>query len=303
MPSVLHQILVELFRNCAELAPELLRICAGIELPHDRVELTSNELSQVTSSEYRADFAVELRDRGNATVAAVIVEVQLRADPDKDYTWPLYVAALRARLRCPVTLLVITRERAVASWARRTIELGHPGFQFEPVVISFDDLPRIIDPVHAQRLPELAVLSAMAHPDLEVAATAIEAIAQLPEEQNRLYLDSIIAELPDLMRQILEARMQGYEYRSEFARKYYNQGHSEGQEEGRKAGREQGLQAAALALAHAKLETVTADDQAVIEALHDEHTLIALIGALGHGRSPSEARAAFDLVVQKLRVR
>lgn len=291
MPSVLHQILVELFRNRAELAPELLRLCAGIELRHDRVELTSNDLSQVASTEYRADFVVELRDRGNATVAAVIVEVQLRADADKEYTWPLYVTALRAKLRCPVTLLVVTRERAVASWARRSIELGHPGFRLEPVVIGFDDLPRIIDPAHAQRLPELAVLSAMAHPDLDVAATAIAAIAKLLEEQNRLYLDTIMAELPDLIRQTLEARMQGYVYRSEFARTYYNQGRSEG--------REEGLQAAVLALAHTKLETVTADDQAMIEALHDERILIELTGALGQARSPSEARAAFDLVVHR----
>ena len=132
VPSVLHQILVELFRNRSELAPELLRICAGIELPHDHVQLTSNDLSQVVSTEYRADFVVELRDRANAIVAAVIVEVQLRADPDKEATWPLYVAALRAKLRCPVTLLVVAPEPAVARWARRPIELGHPGFRLQP---------------------------------------------------------------------------------------------------------------------------------------------------------------------------
>jgi hypothetical protein len=295
VPSVLHQILVELFRNRSELAPELLRVCAGIELPHDHVQLTSNDLSQVVSTEYRADFVVELRDRASAIVAAVIVEVQLRADPDKQATWPLYVAALRAKLRCPVTLLVVTPEPAVASWARRPIELGHPGFRLQPVVISFADLPRVVDPVRARRLPELAVLSVMAHPEIDVATTAIDAIAKLPEELNRLYLDTIMAELPDLVRQALEARMQGYQYRSEFARRYYDQGHKEG--------RQEGLQAAVIALALTKLDSLSADDRTTIEGLHDASVLIELNGALGQAGTPADARAAFELVVRRFHAR
>ena len=162
-------------------------------------------------------------------------------------------------------------------------------------MISFDAVPRITDPAHAQRLPELAVLSAMAHPDLDVAAAAIEAISMLPEDQNRLYLDVIMAKLPDVIRQVLEARMQGYEYQSEFARRYYNQGRKEGLEEGC----ETGLRRAVLALARTKLEAVTADDEAAIEALHEERALTELISALGQARSASEARAAF--VVARLR--
>jgi flagellar biosynthesis/type III secretory pathway protein FliH len=181
--------------------------------------------------------------------------------------------------------------------ARRPIELGHPGFRLLPVVIDFEDLPRITDLAHAQRLPELAVLSAMAHPELDVAATAIDAIAELPEEQNRLYLDTIMAELPDLIRQLLETRMQGYQYRSEFARRYYNQG----REEGHKQGHEEGLRNAVLALARTRLEVVTAADQAMIEAVHDEHALTELIDALARAQSPSEARAACELVVSRFR--
>ena len=307
MPSPQHEIL-ELFRNCGELAPELLHACAGIELAHDRVELTSIDLSQVTSTEYRADSVVELRDRRGELTGAVVVEVQLRPHDDKLYTWPLYVAALRAKLRCPVTLLVITPASAVARWARRPISLGHPGFSLQPIAVSFDDLPRILDAVQARRMPELAVLSAMAHPELEVAATAIEAIATLPEDQNRRYLDVILATLPDAIRTILEARMKGYVYQSEFARKYYNQGLEEGRqkghlegrqeglEEGRDVWRREGLRTAAIALARAKLPGVTAEDQAAIEALQDEPALTELIAALGRATTPSEARAVFQVV-------
>jgi hypothetical protein len=113
VPSDLHEILVELFRQRGELAPALLQACAKLDVPHDHVELTSIDLSQVVPTEYRADAVIELRGRGRAPV---IVEVQLDRDKDKPYTWPVYVTALRAKLRAQVTLLVITF--AVVSTAR-----------------------------------------------------------------------------------------------------------------------------------------------------------------------------------------
>ena len=57
-------------------------------------------------------------------------------------------------------------------------------------------------------------------------------------------------------------------------------------------GREEGLRSALLALLHAKLDVVTADDQAAIEAMHDERALTELIGVLGRATSAPEVRAA-----------
>jgi hypothetical protein len=290
VPSPPHEVLVELFRNCWPLAPELLELCANIAFRHDHPERTSIDLSQVVSTEYRADSVVELRDRDNTSVAAVIVEVQLGVDADKRYSWPVYISALRAKLRCPVVLLVLAPERAVARWARQPIELGHPDFRLEPVVVSFDSVPRIHDAAHAQRLPELAVLSAMAHPELEIVETALAAIAPLPGDLNRLYFDVILANLPDALRRMLEARdMQGYQYQSEFARKYYTQGRVEG--------RVEGLRAAVLTLARCRLASITPDDVAAIEAVHDERMLTELIDALGSAGSVTEVRALLDRVI------
>jgi hypothetical protein len=56
-----------------------------------------------------------------------------------------------------------------------------------------------------------------------------------------------------------------------------------------------------LALARAKLDQLTQDDQRAIEALHGERALIELNGALGQAGSPSDARAAFELVVRRFR--
>jgi hypothetical protein len=154
----------------------------------------------------------------------VIVEVQRQIARDKLLSWPVYVTTLRAKLDCSAVLLVVAPDPEVAAWARQSIELGHPGFRLTPVVIGFDDVPWVRDRVEALRLPELAVLSVMAHPELEIAEVAIDAIAQLPADQSRLYLDVIMMALPVAIRQIIEARMQGYEYQSDFARKYYGQG-------------------------------------------------------------------------------
>jgi len=298
VPSTQHEILVELFRNRGELATELIRIREGVAFDHARVERGSIDLSQVTSTEYRADSVILLQDLGGKNLGAVVVEVQLGVDVDKLYSWPLYVSALRAQRRCPTRLLVVTSDAAVARWASAAIDLGHPGFCLVPIVVGFEHVPRIVDPAAAQKLPELAVLSVMAHPELQVAFAAVHATEGLPEEQSRLYLDIILARLPDAVRRALEMKMiKGYEYQSEFARKYYSQGREEGRGEGHEHGREEGVRVAVLTLARAKLVELSAADEAAIAALHDERVLTALITELGRARSAARARAVLDRAI------
>ncbi len=233
VPSFLHEILVELFRQRPALGIELLGSGAGIRLEGATAERASIDLSQVAPTEYRSDALTVLRSPAGKAVAAVIVEVQLWNDEDKRRTWPLYVAAARASYDCPAMLLVLAPERAVAQWASQPIELGHPGFALHPIVIDYAHVPRICDAATACTAPELAVLSAMAHPELETAEAVRPALAGLPEDQQKLYWDVIWSGLPELVRLMLEARMiKGYEYQSDFARKYVAQGREEGREEG-----------------------------------------------------------------------
>jgi hypothetical protein len=132
----------------------------------------------------------------------VIVEVQLQADRDKLLSWPVYVTTLRAKFACAAVLLVVAPDRDVETWARQPIELGHPGFRLMPIVIGFEDVPRVRDRAAASRLPELAMLSVMAHPELEIAEVAVDALSQLPEDRKRLYLDVILMALPAAIRRI-----------------------------------------------------------------------------------------------------
>ena len=178
-------------------------------------------------------------------------------------------------------------------WARRRIELGHPDFSLAPIVLGFEDLPRVVDPVTARELPELAVLSSMAHRDLEVAEAALDAIAALPEDLNRLYLDVILTELPDHLRRILEDRMQRHEFEAELARRHYAQGVRVGQQEGRA----EGLRAAVLAFARVRLAPLSPDDVAAISGLCDEHALTELVDTLAQAETVASARAVLDAAI------
>ena len=115
-----------------------------------------------------------------------------------------------------------------------------------------------------------------------------------------------MAELPDEIRQQLEVHMEGYRYRSPFARKYFNAGVKKGSAEGRQAGlsegltvgREAGLRSAVIALADTKLGSLRAGEPAAIAALHDERALTALIGALGRAQTPRAARAVLKAAIR-----
>jgi len=229
-------------------------------------------------------------------------------DEDKRWTWPVYVAAARAGYHCPANLIVLTPSPAVARWASQPIELGHPGFALRPLVIGYDRVPRIDDAALAREAPELAVLSAMAHRDLETVEAAEAGLEGLPEDRQKLYWDAILSTLPDLVRSALEARMlKGYEYQSDFARKYYSQGLEKGREEGLEKGlekgreeglekgREEGLRRAILALVGVRLPGVR-DELERRLAGQSEARLEQLLIALGDARDEPAIRAVLDRI-------
>jgi hypothetical protein len=116
MPSFHHEALLQLFRNRPRLAPELLHDALHQPLPEfTEARVQSAELTDIQPAEYRADLVVLLLDE--QAVLGIVVEAQLARDDAKQYSWPAYVANLRARIRCPVCLLVIAPDEPLA---RRT---------------------------------------------------------------------------------------------------------------------------------------------------------------------------------------
>jgi hypothetical protein len=261
MPSHRHEALVLLFRNRPSLAPELLRDSLHMEIPdYTEVRIDSADLTNIQPAEYRADMVVLLL-RGSP-VLGIVLEVQLSKHEDKRYAWPVYVANLRARIRCPVCLLVITANEKVARWAGKPIDLGG-GNSFVPWVLRLSRVPEITDEERAREDPELAVLSAMAHgrdPDPDKSAR-IALLAQmvslgLDAERSRLYCDLVLHSLTEAARRALKAMdASKYEYQSEFARRYYGQGKADGVAEGKAAGVAEGRTAGVAEIVLKQLAT------------------------------------------------
>lgn len=129
-------------------------------------------------------------------------------------------------------LLVVAPDPGVAAGCAAPIETGIPGFVLRPPVLGREAVPVVTDPAEAARRPELAVLSALAHGSSEqgaaIAAAVLPAIRELDEDMARFYGDVVLNSLNDAARRALEAMRKGYEYQSDFARKYVAHGRQEG---------------------------------------------------------------------------
>src|SRR5436305_11182097 len=231
MPSMAHEILVDLFKNRPSLAAEILAEVLGFPLPpYTEARLASTDLTEIQPAEYRADVVAVLVDR-DLPVRVIIVEVQLAADPRKRLSWPAYVTVSRAVHGCPAGLLVVAPEPAVAGWCAEPIEIGVPGFVLHPPVLRRTAVPVVTDVEEAARRPELGVLSAMAYGETEqgatIAAAVLPAIQGLDDDRARLYYDLVYNSLNEAARRAMEGTMKGYEYQTDFAKKYVAPGRNE----------------------------------------------------------------------------
>ncbi|RMI28121.1 hypothetical protein [Nocardia stercoris] len=191
-------------------------------------------------------MALCLRDADGNPVLGICLEVQLTPDESKRWSWPVYATTFRARLRCPVVLLVVVPDDTTAAWAAQPIEIATPGCFLRPVVIAPAQLPMISDRAEAQAAPERAVLSAMAHgggPDRKPVLEALLAgLMKADEDHSRMYYDLVNEVLPKDARELLEALMtMTYEYRSRIAGKYVAEGRREGIQEGIRQGEDSAL--------------------------------------------------------------
>lgn len=237
MPKITHEALVTLLRNAPTLLVEL--ICPESHLDARSIHIAHDDFVDLNLAEYRADDVILIGDPA-APRAVLVIEVQTLIDAAKRHTWPLYLAGAFARHRCDADLVVVTLDRDIAAWAARPILTGAlgGGLALTPLVVGPDRIPRITDPDHARRVPELAVLSALAHagePDAEpIALAALTALADLDNDRETFYADLVLHRLGPAARTILEKLMTtpNYQYQSDFARKYFSEGKAEGKAEG-----------------------------------------------------------------------
>ncbi len=268
-----HEVLVSLFQTRPPLAAEVLRLL-GVAVPSGtRLRTDSADLTQITPTQYRADLVVVL-ERAERPVLGIVVEVQFKRDVGKRYSWPVYASTLRARLKCPVCVLVVAPTEAMAKWCAKPVELG-PSFTFAPFVLGPSAIPYVTDEEEAKRAPELAVLSVLAHgrePDpMRLAVPALAAVATLASDSGVLYSDVIYEVLGRAAKAALEEQMdiRKYEFQSDFAKKHQAKGREEGREEGRAEGRVASL----LAILDARGLAVSAAEQETIAGCTDDALL------------------------------
>jgi hypothetical protein len=210
MPTLEHNAIVEMFRENPELAPHLLALLFHVDVPpHASVVVVESSLDQLIPVEFRADLVLELRDANGVLVLAIVLEVQRDKDPDKEYSWPVYVTVVRAKKRCPTVVLVVAPDAEVAAWAAQPIDLGLGFGTLRPVVLGPASVPEVTDPAVAERETELAVLSAVAHGNgpngLAVVQAALVALARLDREHAAVYFQIIWNALREPMQRALEA--------------------------------------------------------------------------------------------------
>jgi hypothetical protein len=243
MPSFLHEAMLYLFRSRPRLAAELLELVTGVPPPpFATAELLDPALPDLVLASRRADAVVVLKDALETPVLGIVVEVQLAPDEDKRLTWPLYRAALAMVHRCPMTLLAVCSETAVAAWAGALAARlrAEPGI----VVLGPEAVPRVRDLPETLRSAELMVLSIRAHGResgiLPEALAALTAVQELPGPEAVVYWDLLLSSLGEATRRAVEELMERgqYEYQSDFARRYFGEGREKGREEGREEGRE-----------------------------------------------------------------
>lgn len=188
--SLEHEAIVELLRR----APGLAQTFLGDPLGGQASLLDSQE-TLWSPQQLRSDTIVLIRSP-NRPPYAIVVEVQLRRDRRKRRSWPLYLAALHARLGFAVHLVVLTLSRSVARWASRRIPLGHRGFELVPIVIGPDQLSAPLTEDQVRACPERALLSLLAQARSpkapELAQQLMLAVSDLDSARSGLYADLIL---------------------------------------------------------------------------------------------------------------
>jgi hypothetical protein len=210
MPSLEHNGFVDLFREDPSLAPRFLATLFHLDIPtYASVTVVESALDQLIPVEFRADLVLELRDATGATVLAIVLEVQREKDPDKKFSWLVYVAAVRARKRCPTIVLVVAPDADVATWAMEPIDIGLGRGSLSPLILGAAIVPEVTDVHLAERETALAILSAVTHGNgpngLAVVQAVLSALERFDREHAAVYFQIVYTALREPMQLALEA--------------------------------------------------------------------------------------------------
>jgi hypothetical protein len=141
MPSINHDGPIDVIRNNPDMTADLVRLVTPIPIPSQdrvRVELGSTDASNVVPDEFKANMVTVISDRVTGhPLLVVVIEPQGREDAEKRFSWPAYLANLRAAHKCEsAVLVVLCWDATEAEKCRAAIPMGHPGYILVPIVIG-----------------------------------------------------------------------------------------------------------------------------------------------------------------------
>ncbi|WP_112140749.1 hypothetical protein [Glycomyces dulcitolivorans] len=238
MTTNIHDTPLKLARFKPGFAVELARDLLGIPIPeHDQILPYSESATDREVRDLNADNVV-VCSKDDKTQIGIILEVQRGKDNRKRFSWPAYQVNIRHRITAPVALIVICPQPAVAAWAAEAIELGHPGFTFQPLVLGQHNYPKLTEPSGSGYLAEQMVLGTLIHEtsdEIEQLLTAASAeLEQRSYEEVKRYTEYMLGQLSEHARTILEALVQQetYPYQSKLVADLKAEGRAEGKAEG-----------------------------------------------------------------------
>ncbi|MFI1914135.1 hypothetical protein [Nocardia sp. NPDC020380] len=239
MPSIRHEIPLQLLRNRAEVAPRIART-VGLSVPDLPCWRPGPEtVTLLSPGELHLDIVLIGTDTEKPEFA-IIHEVQNSCGTSEleriSLSWPAYVTHVRQRLGCSVVLLAFCPDEPTARKVATPVETGHPDFVFRPRTYWPGMLPAITTVAEADQWPELALLSAPGHlEDAErhkVLSMALEAMQKLEPDWRVHYHDYISRCVPARYRkeweELVAMAIENYHWESDFAHEHQAIGRAEG---------------------------------------------------------------------------
>jgi len=247
MPSVPHEMLVELLAKSPHLLPPLLgdRLDAAARL-HAIPDLRSPDLrirtSQSTASQLpvlSADLGLELYRPSSVhpcdPCLALTVEAQLTLDEDKPYSWIPYLGAQYHRTHAPAYLLVVTNDPRIAAGAAGPFRAGH--LTLTPWVLGPADVPAIITLEDARKSIDMTLFSGIVHGREPVAVPIGRVLRQVldeaPDDIGLCYWEAFTASLTARNRKELDMLLRDFVPRSDWSKEIYARGLAEGEAKAR----------------------------------------------------------------------
>jgi hypothetical protein len=179
-----HEAHHSIFRHDDDLFPEVMEQVFGLVLGKAaRVTCLSTDLTERQPLERRVDSVLlaELLVEDKGSKYIVVVEAQTDPDDKKWWSWPYYIAYLRARYECPVILLVVCTKPATEQWARAEITSGLGELicmRVTPAVAGPGNVEPVTDLDKARANVGFAAFSALTHSRMGSGREILEVLAE-----------------------------------------------------------------------------------------------------------------------------